>query len=177
MARVVPPLLLLLAACSSPRALDEAPMDLSPEEGAAVMERVEQGIEQGSFVSAWNQAVDVGAGRETFERIALAALEERDAAAEEMLRAVRDKWGGLTPEGRQRVDRLSAEALRDGTVQRAVQIEILAADDAPAFSGAWRLYREVPQNRAPSVLEAIRDARKEHAEREAEKAAGPGDGG
>ena len=177
MARASLLLLLLAAACSAPRALDEAPMDLSPDEATAVRGRVEEAIGQGDYVPAWNQAVDVGADRATFERIALGALEGRDAAAEDMLRALREKWGGLTPEGRRRVEALSAEALRGGTVQRAVQIEILAADDPPRYSGAWRIYREVPENRAPAVLEAIREAREEHAERLAEDAAEAGDGG
>jgi hypothetical protein len=163
-----------LAACAGPTALDTEPMTLSPSEAAAVRVRVEEARRAGDFGAAWNQAVELGGERTELETIALDALEANHPSAGDMLKALVGKYERLTPAGRERVTAMSADAVRRGRVRRAVDIEIQAAEDAPTYSGAWRLYREVPPNRAEAVLSAIRDARESHAREEKERERGEG---
>ncbi|MHC5011680.1 MAG: hypothetical protein ACYTG6_12160 [Planctomycetota bacterium] len=150
---------LLVASCSSPKGLDETPMSLSPDEAALVEEQVARAREAEEWTAAWNQAVDAGTDRSGLEAIALDALEADDGAAEDMLDALRRKWGGLTPAGRERVTALSRRAMGKKDYERAASIEVFAAEDAPAYAAAWRIYRETPPGDAEAVLEVIRSAR------------------
>ncbi len=152
-------LCLVLGACSSIRSLDEDPLPLSASEKAHVGTQVDKALEKRRWETAWNQAVDAGADRGRLETIALGALQDDDGAAEDMLEALVGKWGGLTPTARGRVQALVKAALVEDDWGRAVEIEILAAEDAPTYQAAWDLYSGAPPRRAESLLEAITGAR------------------
>lgn len=160
----VPALFLTLAACSGVSGLDEEPMALSSVEKARVDGQVSKALEARRWTAAWNQAVDGGASRERFESIAVSALADDDGDAADMLEALRAKWGGLTPAARGRVDELVQEELRRRDWERAVEIELLAADDAPAYEAAWALYEDAPPHKAHDLLQAIDEARREREE-------------
>jgi hypothetical protein len=148
-----------VAGCTSPRGLDEAPMKLSPDEALAVRAQVDKARRAGAYTAAWNQAVDAGAGRERLETIAVEALAADDGDAKEMLHALRDKWGPLSPAARARVTSLSREAAGRGDWKLAVGIELVAADDPPAYAAAWRVYQDAPPQEASDLLARIREAR------------------
>jgi hypothetical protein len=154
-------LLLLAAACSSVKGPSAAPMPLTPAERARVEAKVSaaRGPGIGDWEGAWNQAVDAGLGRETLEGIALDALEDDASVAASMLTALRDEYGGLTEPGRRRVDGLTEQAAAKGDYARALEVELVAADDAPTFAGAWRVYEEAPADESATLLEKIRKAR------------------
>jgi hypothetical protein len=154
-----------MAGCTSPRGLEGEPMALSAAERGAVEAQVQKARAEGEWTLAWNQSVDMGASREALEDVALGALAADERAAADMFEALFAKWGGLTPPARQRVDDLVRRAVEAGDPVRAAAIEIAAAEDAPAYQGAWRVYGAAPATSAPDVLERIRDARKKHAGR------------
>lgn len=108
---------------------------------------------------AWNQEIEAGADRAQLQEIALAALADRSRHAGDMLAALHQRFGALPAAGRARVDGLVREAKSEGHWSRALDIELLSADDAPAFSQAWALYQDAPVERAPDLLEAIQEAR------------------
>jgi hypothetical protein len=153
---------MLLAACATVRGLDEPALDLSGEEKARVERQVRIAIDEKRWSSAWNQAVDAGASRERLEGIAMGALEAEDGVVEDMLEALFAKWGGLTPAGRARVDALLEEVLTAKWVdwERAAEIAIQTAEDAPAYARAWEIYEAAPPDGAQSILEAIGEARR-----------------
>jgi len=154
-------LFLALAACAGVRGLDEDPLPLSTDERARVGRQVDKALEERRWTTAWNQAVDAGADRARLEGVALAALKDDDGAAEDMFEALLAKWGGLTPDARGRVTELVQQALRDRHWERAVEMELLTAEDAPAYAAAWALYDDAPPNKAEDVLQAITEARAE----------------
>lgn len=156
-------LCLALGACSSLRGLDEDPVLLSGPEKARVQKKVDEAVEKERWAAAWNQAVDAGSGRDRLETLALGALADDDSDAVDMFEALLTKWKGLTPAARQQVDDLVQAELKERWPdwERAVEIELITAEDAPTYSAAWALYDDVPPNKAESVLEAITEARRE----------------
>lgn len=169
-------ILLLLAAvgagCSGISALDTAPdgsSGLSQGEQAAVRSQVSRAVDAGRWKIAWNQEVEAGADRAALERIALGALRDDSRHAEDMLKALRERWGALSAEGRARVNGWVVEAKAEGRWRRALGLELLSADDPPAFTRAWALYQGAPVELAPELLDDIKGAREDYAEEHDEK--------
>ena len=154
-------LLLIATGCSAPRGLDEKPMNLTAAERGRIEAKVDAARDPriGDWTGAWNQAVDAGLGQNVFEGIALDALEDDAGVATEMLEALIKKHGGLTPEARARVDRLSDEAAARGDWARALEIQLAAAEDPPTFSAAWELYAKAPPDEGAALLATLREAR------------------
>lgn len=151
--------ILLLGACASVRGIDDAPGSFSSQEKAKVEVGIDRALSDEEWGAAWDQAVSVGASRARFEAIALQALADDAGVAEAMFEALREKWGALTPDGRTRARALGAAAIREGDWERAAQIEILVADDAPAYAGAWAIYEQAPADEASDILRMIGKAR------------------
>ena len=155
----VPACCLILGACASVRGLDGDPLPLSAAEKARVSKQVDNALETRKWDAAWNQAVDAGADRSRLETVALAALADDDGVAEDMFEALIGKWGGLTPAARGRVSELVEARIDKRDWDRAIELELLTAEDAPTYAAAWALYDRAPPNKAPDVLEAIGEAR------------------
>ena len=167
-------LLLLVAVgsgCSGISALDAtgdaqtagAP-GLSQGEQAAVRSQVSRAVDAGRWKIAWNQEVEAGADRAALERIALGALHDDSRHAEDMLTALRERWGALSSDGRAQVSGWVVEATAEGRWRRALGLELLSADDPPAFTRAWALYQGAPVELAPELLDDIQGAREDYAE-------------
>jgi len=154
-------LVLATTACQSPQSLDREPMRLSGSERSLVVAQVDAARQPaiGDWTGAWNQAVDAGLGRAVLEGIALDALEDDAGVAESMIQALGDKFGGLSAEGRRRVDRLTTAAAAKGDHARALEIQILTAEDPKTLKGAWRVYHGAPPDEAAGLLETLRKAR------------------
>jgi hypothetical protein len=154
-------LLALCGGCSGLAPLDEPPAaTLAPSEQAAVRAKADEALAQGRYNAAWNQEVAAGADRARLEAIAVQALAGRSLHAADMLRALEKRFGGLGPEARARADALVARARTEGHWQRALEVALAAADDAPHYEAAWAVYRDAPPEVASSLLEMIQDARK-----------------
>lgn len=161
-------------ACSGLQTLDEKPADLSENERTAVRVQVDKAVADGTFGAAWDQEVHAGADRGRLEAIALAALEKHSRHAPDMFAALREKWGALTPAGRARISEWSETAQRNGEWGRALELELVTADDPPAYERAWGVYKRAPSLRATDLLEEIQDARAAHAEDAAASSKGSG---
>jgi len=151
-------------ACSGISGLDAAPgadSALSAGEQSAVRRQVAQAVEAKRWKIAWNQEIEAGADREALEEIALSALRDDSRHAEDMLDALRGRWGALREPGRARVTTWVSEARAAGLWSRAMTLELLSADDPPTYARAWALYRDAPVELAPDLLEDIKDARKD----------------
>ena len=161
------PLVLAAAACQTPNSLDREPMPLTGAERGLVVAQVKAARNPvvADWTGAWNQAVDAGLGRDVLEGIALDALEEDAGVSESMIQALRDKFGGLSEAARQRVDRLSATAASKGDHERALEIQIEAAEDPKTLEGAWRVYHAAPPDEAAGLLETLRKAREKATDR------------
>jgi hypothetical protein len=157
----------LAAGCTTPHGLDREPLASSAEETAAVAAQVEKARAAGEWTLAWNQSVDMGASREALEDVAVQALEADARGADEMFAALLLKWGSLTPASRARVSEASRRAREAKDPVRAAEIEIAAAEDAPQYRAAWRIYAAAEAEDAHEVLEEIREARRKHARRPA----------
>ena len=169
MHRLVAPLavlLLLLAACTTIRGLDEKSRRFEASERRRVEGQVEQAVEKGAWAAAWNQAIDLGADRERMESILLAAIEDDAGIAEDMMDEIRARWGGLSPAGAERARLLSGAAWDERDYERAVEIELLVADDVPRYLRAWERYDQAPPKEAPDLLELILEAKAEAEEAE-----------
>jgi hypothetical protein len=152
-------LCLLAGACASVRGLDEAPTPLSASEQARVARQVDSALEERKWDAAWNQAVEAGAERARLEDVALRALADDDGVAGDMFEALVAKWGGLTTPARERVSVLVGDAIARRDWERAVELELLTAEDAPAYAAAWGVYDQAPAGEAEPVLAAIVEAR------------------
>lgn len=153
-------LLLIASACTDLAALDGGG-DATPLAGAeqqAVREQVEKALAEKRYKVAWNQEVAAGADRARLESIALAALEAQSGHADDMFTALQAKHGSLSSSARGRVDGLVRVARQGGSWGRALDIELLTADDPGTFARAWNLYRAAPTSSAPGLLETIREA-------------------
>lgn len=165
--RALPVLLLTLfsGACAELRSPDEAPLGLAPGEQAQVRSKVDQALEGAGRVdwtAAWNQEVQAGADPERLSRIALGALRADATDAADMYAALVRKWGPLAGPHRAEVTALVQSALGRGDWSRALEIELLTADDAPTYSRAWALYEQAPLAEGPGLLQEIHDARTRH---------------
>lgn len=151
--------------CSGVRSLTDAREAAGPPLGeteqAMVRGQVEDALQEKRFAEAWNQEVELGASRERLESIAIAALEDDDGDAADMVAELRAKWGGLSEGARTRVEDLVRERMAEGRFELAAELAITAADDAPAYTHAFRVYEQTPARKAADVLRVIQDARKE----------------
>ena len=170
---------LLVAACSDLAALDGdgATPALSGSEQAAVRTQVDKALAGQRFKTAWNQEVAAGADRARLEAVALAALEAHSGHAADMFAALRTRHGALSSGARGRVDGLVAQAQDAASWSRALELELLTADDAPEYTRAWAVYRAAPPERAAALLQTIQDAKEEAAKQAAAKAAAKESGG
>jgi hypothetical protein len=153
-----------LSACSGVGSLTADAPKLTSAEKDSVRVQVEKALTQKRYNLAWEQEVAAGADRAQLERIALLALRGRSGHAESMLAALRERHGDLTPEMRALITQEAEAAKASRHWERAVQIELQAAGDAPAYEAAWALYRAAPADRAPGLLKAITAAKEAHAE-------------
>ena len=155
-------LALVLGACTSVKTLDTPARGFQPDAKARVAKRIQDAIDDKEWTAAWNMAVDMGATRAKFEDIAARAVIDDAAAEQDMVEALRARYGTLGPgfltPVRAHVDHLIA-VKKD--LERAVEIELLTANDAPRYERAWAIYDHVPADDAPDVLEMIADARAE----------------
>lgn len=156
--------LTLAAGCSGVDSLSADAPKLSDAERDDVRAQVEKAIEQQRFNLAWNQEVQAGADRERLERVAVEALRARSRHAPSMFTELRERHGGLSADARTKVTLQTDAAKQEGLWSRAVQIELMTADDPPAYAGAWAVYRAAPPDQAPDLLAAITDAKAAHAE-------------
>jgi hypothetical protein len=170
-------LLVLIAlaatACSRVAALDTRPMDLSEPERAAVREQADRSRGEKEWKDAWNQEVEAGADRARLETIALEAAADSDGDAKDMFAELRRRWGGLSETAQDGLARVLQKAEAEKDYGLAVEVLILAADDAPTYAGAWDLYRRAPPDEAVDILGEIRLAREAHAREAAEGSKGP----
>ena len=134
---------------------------LSPSEQSAVRGQVSQAISARRWKVAWNQEIEAGADRTRLQDIALQALADRSRHAGDMLAALRERYGALSAAARAQVDNLVSRAKEEGRWTRAMELELLSADDPPSFSRAWALYQGAPVELAPGLLEAIQEARED----------------
>lgn len=154
----------LLAGCSGVDDLSGGRPKLTDSERDDVRVQVEKALQRKRFNLAWNQEVQAGADRARLETIALGALRARSRHAGDMFAALRERHGGLSEDARAAVGLQTAAAVAAGRWHRAVAIELMTAEDPPAYRGAWAVYRDAPPDRAPALLEAITDAKQAHAE-------------
>jgi hypothetical protein len=161
-------LLLALGACSGLKDVGEGPLTLSDSEKERVRARVDRDLADAKgrkdWAAAWNQEVGAGSDRDRLEGFALGALEAADGDAEDMFAALRKKWGPLGAASRRRVEALVEDAIAKKDWERALEIEILTADDPPTYARAFALYERCPAREAEDLLEAIDEARKDFAE-------------
>lgn len=156
---LLPLTLLLAVGCSSVASLDTRGPDFTDAERSSVRGQVDKALAEGRYNVAWNQEVTAGGDRDRLEQIALAAQEARSGHAPGMFEALRERHGALQAEARRTVSARAEAAQRAGLWMRAVQIELTTADDPPAYTQAWAVYRAAPPDQAPEVLKAITDAK------------------
>ena len=160
-----PLLVLVLAAsaagCTGLAALDGggAAPPLNATEQSAVHGQVDKALAEQSYKTAWNQEVAAGADRDRLEAIALAALDAKSSHADGMFKELRKKHGALGVAARARIERLVAQARQEGAWLHALELEIVTADDPPAFSRAWEVYRAAPSEGAAALLESLQEAK------------------
>lgn len=123
-----------------------------------VRRKADEALAAGKFEEAWNLEAAAGTDRSRLEAIALAALAADKGPYDDMFPALRKKFGGLSTEARAKVDALAGERESAGQFDDAVDVQIVAADDAPAYEAAWGVYKRTPVKDALEVLERIQDA-------------------
>lgn len=153
-----------LAGCSSAASLDTTNRPLSPAEAAIVSRKSDKALADKEYELAWNHEVYAGKNRERLEAVALAALEADAGVADDMLSQLKKAHGGLTDAGRARVKAATVKAQGAGNWERAAEIQVVAADDAPSYKAAWAVYAEAPAKDALSILKYIEKARTEFSE-------------
>jgi hypothetical protein len=151
--------LLLLAGCSGVADLSKPAPSLAGDERAAVARKSDQALKEGKYSDAWELEVHAGGDRARLEAIALVPLKADEGPYEEMFAQLVKKFGGVTPKARTAVDAATNEAEGTGRWKRAADIQIAAADDAPAYKGAWAVYDRTPPSKALEVLDRIHAAR------------------
>jgi hypothetical protein len=157
----------LLAACSRIDPIDQPPPSaLSQPERVTVRAQVAKAVEARRWKDAWNQEIRAGGDRRALEEIAVKALADDDAAAEDMLDELRRRHGALSPEGHAAVRSAAQDEEARKEWARAAEILVAAADDPPEYGEAWGVYARTPPNKALDVLDVIQDARREHEEDE-----------
>ncbi|MBL9087746.1 MAG: hypothetical protein JNM10_11455 [Planctomycetia bacterium] len=151
-------LALALAGCAG---LSDLSAPASPSLGnhaQDVRRKADEALAAGKFEEAWNLEAAAGTDRSRLEAIALASLAADKGPYEDMFPALRKKFGGLSTEARAKVDALAAERETAGHFDDAVDLQLVAADDAPAYEAAWGVYKRTPVKDALDVLERIQDA-------------------
>ena len=129
-------------------------------EVAAVRAKVDQAVKEKKFADAWDLEVASGQDRARLETIALASLAADEGPSEKMLAELIGTFHGLSPDARARVGAESKRAMEAKKWGRAAEIEIMAAEDAPAYKAAFGVYERTPPSDALAVLELIEKARK-----------------
>lgn len=152
---------LLLAACSGPTSLRSGrdPLVSDPAEVASVRAKVDQAVKEGQYADAWNLEAAAGRDRARLEAIALASLAADEGPYEKMFAELLGAFHGLTPEARARVGVESKKAMDASKWERAAEIELVAAEDAPAYKAAFAVYERTPVGDALGVLRKIERAR------------------
>lgn len=130
-------------------------------EVAAVHAKVDQAVKEGKYADAWDLEAAAGRDRARLESIALASLAADDGPYEKMLTELIGAFHGLTPEARARVGAESKKSMEALKWDRAAEIEIAAAEDAPAYKAAFGVYERTPPSDALSVLERIEKSRRQ----------------
>lgn len=159
MRRIAATIALALAGCSGVTDLEKPQPPLQGNEPAAVRRKVDEAVQAKKFSDAWDLEARAGTDRARLENIAMTSLEADSGPYEDMIAQLRKKFGGLSPTARARVDAATSAAESNRKWTRAVEIQIDAADDPPAFKGAWAVYDRTPPKDALAVLEAITKAR------------------
>jgi hypothetical protein len=155
---------LILAGCSSVTALDAPRRPLAAPEVARVEEQSKKAEGEKDYATAWNHEFFAGARRERLEAIFLAALRADAGPAEDMMAQLRKAHGGLTPEAQREVKKIADEEERKGDWERAAEVHVVAAADAPKYEAAWDVYTRAPSKDALAVFETIQGAREAHEE-------------
>jgi hypothetical protein len=155
--------LLATASCSGVSEIRSAPRNLGGDEPQRVRKKADQALAEAKYAVAWDTEAEAGADRDRLEAIMLASLSAGRGPYEAMLAELRRKFGGLSPGARARVDALAREREAAGRWTDAVDVQIVAADDPPAFAAAWGVHERAPPRDALAVLQRIQDARDEHA--------------
>jgi hypothetical protein len=150
------------AACSNVTALDAPRRPLSPGEPPTVREKSDEALAAKQYAVAWNHEFHAGGDRARLEAIFLAALADDAGAAEDMMEQLRAAHGGLSEGATARAKEVAAAEEGRGDWERAAEVLVLVASDAPAFEAAWDVYRRAPPKDALTVLETIQQARVEH---------------
>jgi hypothetical protein len=161
--------MLVLGACSSVADLGRPRASLAADEAGLTRQKVDEALAAKQYKTAWNLEAAAGTDQTRFERIALATLDAEDSDAEEMLAQVRKKFGGYSPELQAGVREITLKAIDQADFKRATDVQLMAADDAPRYEGAWNVYKVTPAREALSILERITDARRRHEEEQVER--------
>lgn len=148
-----------LAGCAGVSDLSSPPSAGVADHASDVRRKVDEATAAGRYEDAWNLEAQAGTDRARLEAIALASLRAGKGPYEDMFAALRKKFGGLSTEARAKVDALALEREQAGRWDDAVDVQLVTADDAPAYEAAWEVYRRTPVRNALDVLEAIEDAR------------------
>ena len=155
---------LALAACSSVAELSGPEKRPPADATAALRRKADEGLKEGRYADAWDLEAQAGTDRARLEAIAMGSLEAEKGPYEEMLKELRKKFGGLTPEARGRIDALAKKREDAGKWKDAAELQIIAADDPPKFAAAWAVYEKTPVKHALAVYEKIEKARKDFEE-------------
>lgn len=154
----------LLGACSGVDSLGGDAPRFSDAEREDVRVQVDKALEEKRYNLAWNQERQAGADRTRLETIAVEALRDRSRHAGPMFDELRKAHSGLSADARAQVTRQTEAATRQNLWLRAVEIELLSADDPPDYRRAWAIYRQAPADQGSDLLEAITAAKQAHAE-------------
>lgn len=154
-------LLVPLAACSGVASLSTSrPLVSDSGEVSAVHAKVDQAVKEKRFADAWDLEAASGKDRARLETIAIASLAADEGPYEAMLKELIGEFHGLSPQARSRVGAESKKAMEAKNWDRAAEIEIAAAEDAPAYKAAFAVYELTPPTDALSVLTQIDTARR-----------------
>lgn len=167
---------LFLSGCAGVEPLrtgDEASLAGHAED---IRAKADEAKAKGRYADAWNLEAQAGTDRARLESIALAALAADSGPYDDMLAALRVRFGGLSDPGRARVEEVAAGQEAAGRFEDAAATHLAAADDAPAYARAWDVYRRAPVDDALAILRAIERAIERAGERARERAPDPGAG-
>jgi hypothetical protein len=151
---------LLLASCSGVREPTGPSRPLAPGETQVVRKKSAEAVAQKEWAVAWDQEVEAGADRARLEEITLSAMAADSGPYEDMVAALQKKFGGFTDAALARATALAHEFEGKGDFSRAVDIQLLIANDPPEYKAAWDLYGRAPVKKAGAVVDAIQKARK-----------------
>jgi hypothetical protein len=165
-------LVLSLCACTGVADLGRPQPRLAGEEQGLTRKKVDEALRAKQWKNAWNLEAAAGTDQKRLEEIALAALEDDDGDAEEMFAQLRKKFGGYSEALKAGIRELTQKAIDLLDYKRAVDIQLVSADDAPKYEGAWDVFQRTPAKEALGILERINDARQDHEEKQAKAKGG-----